>query len=356
MHGGDTGGPGSAGGGTGRIYIGNLPGDYTEKDVEREFDRFGKIVKLEFKRTVSGAGYCFLEYADSRDAKDAIAQLHGRPPPGMRDAAPLRVEIPLSRSGRPGDGFREEAMARGLTSRRGRFVLEIRGLPPSGSWQDLKDHFRGIGDVGFAEVRKDPDVPDSVVGELSFFTKRDMVEAIEVLDGSTFRSHEGEKSRISVREKRVAGGRGGRSDDEYEAAAYDSDARGRARSGKYSNHYESSNGGYGGGSAGGYRSSMDAMRESASRGRLGGASAGGYYGYQQPASSPSGRGVHGSYADGSRRGRSRSRESGLPARSGYGGYGPPGSYYDAPGVSPRGSRLSVDHGSRRFDEWADRRR
>ncbi|EPT24732.1 RNA recognition motif-containing protein [Toxoplasma gondii TgCatPRC2] len=350
MFGGDRSAAG--GGGSGRIYIGSLPGEYTDKDVEREFEKFGKIIKLEFKRTVSGAGYCFLEYADPRDARDAIAQLHGRPPPGMRGAAPLRVEIPLARSSRP-DGFGEEALPRGLAGRRGRFVLEVRGLPPSGSWQDLKDHFRGIGDVGFAEVRKDPDAPDSVMGKVSFFSKRDMMEAIEVLDGSTFRSHEGEKSRISVREKRAPGGRGGRSDDAHDAAAYDTDARGGRRT-KYGSLYESSNGGYSTGGADAYRNSIE-MMDPSSRGRSGGPGAGGYYGLH-PTGSPSPPRGHAAYTENNRRGRSRSGERGPPTRGAYGAYGPPASYYDRIGTSPRCPRLSMERGSRRFDDWTDRRR
>ena len=31
----------------------------------------------------------------------------------------------------------------------------ITGLPPTGSWQDLKDHMRDAGDVCFADVYKD---------------------------------------------------------------------------------------------------------------------------------------------------------------------------------------------------------
>ena len=86
--------------------------------------------------------------------------------------------------------------------KRGDYVLEVAGLPPTGSWQDLKDHFRVCGDVGYADVwgGGDPDAPR--FGEVSFFSRRDMLDALERLDGSTFRSHQNEKSRISVREKR----------------------------------------------------------------------------------------------------------------------------------------------------------
>lgn len=38
--------------GSGRVYIGNLPADYTEKDVQKEFETFGSIVKIDLKKAV----------------------------------------------------------------------------------------------------------------------------------------------------------------------------------------------------------------------------------------------------------------------------------------------------------------
>jgi arginine/serine-rich splicing factor 1/9 len=58
------------------------------------------------------------------------------------------------------------------------------GLPPSGSWQDLKDHMREAGDVYFAEVYKDG------TGVVEFARQDDMKYAIKKLDDSRFRSHE----------------------------------------------------------------------------------------------------------------------------------------------------------------------
>lgn len=188
-------------GGSGRVYVGSLPGHFSEKDIYREFETFGPILKVELKKAANGTGYAFIEYQDARDARDAIAQLHGRPPPGEKDAAPLRVELPNNRRemGRGGGGPGPRIPS---GAKRGDYILEIAGLPPTGSWQDLKDHFRVCGDVGYADVwgGGDPDAPR--FGEVSFFSRRDMLDALERLDGSTFRSHQNEKSRISVREKR----------------------------------------------------------------------------------------------------------------------------------------------------------
>lgn len=61
------------------------------------------------------------------------------------------------------------------------FVL---GLPPSGSWQDLKDHMRDAGDVCYADVFKDG------TGVVEFVKYDDMKYALKKLDDSRFRSHE----------------------------------------------------------------------------------------------------------------------------------------------------------------------
>jgi arginine/serine-rich splicing factor 1/9 len=60
----------------------------------------------------------------------------------------------------------------------------VSGLPVTGSWQDLKDHFREAGDVMFADVYKDG------TGRVEFSRKDDMKKALRDLDDSKFRSHE----------------------------------------------------------------------------------------------------------------------------------------------------------------------
>lgn len=58
------------------------------------------------------------------------------------------------------------------------------GLPPSGSWQDLKDHMREAGDVCYADVFKDG------TGAVEYMRYEDMKYALRKLDDSRFKSHE----------------------------------------------------------------------------------------------------------------------------------------------------------------------
>ncbi|GIX64550.1 serine/arginine-rich splicing factor 1, putative [Babesia caballi] len=175
-------------GGSGRVYVGNLPDTCSQKDVETEFKKFGRLVSCELKKNSGGTAFAFLEYEDARDARDAIKQRDGADFLGQR----IRVEIPFSVKDE-GRGSRRRGPG---PPRRGRYLVEVTGLPPSGSWQDLKDHLRDAGECAHADVFR------GGVGEVSFYSRSDMEYAIDKFDGSTFRSHEGEKAKIRVRERR----------------------------------------------------------------------------------------------------------------------------------------------------------
>lgn len=58
------------------------------------------------------------------------------------------------------------------------------GLPPSGSWQDLKDHMREAGDVCYADVYRDG------TGVVEYLRHDDMKYALRKLDDTKFKSHE----------------------------------------------------------------------------------------------------------------------------------------------------------------------
>ena len=60
----------------------------------------------------------------------------------------------------------------------------VSGLPPTGSWQDVKDHMREAGEVIYADVFRDG------TGVVEFSHKDDMEWAVKNLDDSKFKSHE----------------------------------------------------------------------------------------------------------------------------------------------------------------------
>ena len=63
-------------------------------------------------------------------------------------------------------------------------ALIMAGLPPTGSWQDLKDHMREAGDICYADVFHDG------TGVVEFVRYEDMKYAVKKLDDTKFKSHE----------------------------------------------------------------------------------------------------------------------------------------------------------------------
>ncbi|CAH8376729.1 unnamed protein product [Eruca vesicaria subsp. sativa] len=181
------------------IYVGNLPGDIRESEIEDLFYKYGRIVDIELKVPPRPPCYCFIEFEHPRDAKDAVDGRDGYNFDGCR----LRVE--LSHGGRGqssgdrrggyggggsyrgggGGGGGGGGSARFGVSRHSEFRVIVRGLPSSASWQDLKDHMRKAGDVCFAEVTRDR---DGAYGVVDYTNYDDMKYAIRKLDDTEFKN------------------------------------------------------------------------------------------------------------------------------------------------------------------------
>ncbi|KAK2976897.1 hypothetical protein RJ640_024731 [Escallonia rubra] len=183
------------------LYVGNLPGDVRERDVEDLFYKYGPIVEIDLKIPPRPPGYAFVEFEDPRDAEDAIRGRDGCKYDGQR----LRVE--LAHGGRglsSSDRYSSYSSggSRGGLSRRSEFrellihhsVVLVTGLPHSASWQDLKvsmiylsDHMRQAGDVCFSQVFRDYD-GYGMRGIVDYTNYEDMKYAIRKLDDTLFRN------------------------------------------------------------------------------------------------------------------------------------------------------------------------
>ena len=176
-----------------KVYVGNLPPDCRTRDLEDIFYKYGKIVDIDLHSS-RRPPFAFVEFVDPRDAEDAVQARDNYDLDGYR----IRVEFPrASTKGRSsgsrgygggnyrGGGGGGRGRGRGGNFRRGRgYECLISGLPPSGSWQDLKDHFREAGDIVYADAYRDG---TGVVA----FSKMDQVRrAVRDLNDSKFRSHE----------------------------------------------------------------------------------------------------------------------------------------------------------------------
>ncbi|KAI4374341.1 hypothetical protein MLD38_012348 [Melastoma candidum] len=167
------------------VYVGNLPGDIREREVEDLFKKYGPVVHIDLKIPPRPPGYAFVEFEDARDAEDAIRGRDGYDFDGHR----LRVELAHGGRGHPSSSDRHSSYGGGRAShgasRRSEFRVLITGLPSSASWQDLKDHMRRGGDVCFSQVFRDGGGTTGIVDYTSY---EDMKYAIKKLDDSEFRN------------------------------------------------------------------------------------------------------------------------------------------------------------------------
>lgn len=176
------------------IYVGNLPGDVRESEIEDLFYKYGRIIDIDLKLPPRPPGYCFIEFDSARDAEDAIKGRDGYKFDGQR----LRVE--RAHGGRASSvdvygSYSSGSHSSGLHKRTGYRVI-VHGLPTSASWQDLKDHMRRAGDVCFSQVYRKG---CGTVGVVDYTSYEDMKYAVRKLDDSEFRNPFA-RSYIRVRE------------------------------------------------------------------------------------------------------------------------------------------------------------
>eukprot|EP00192_Tetraselmis_astigmatica_P014423 CAMPEP_0117653484 /NCGR_PEP_ID=MMETSP0804-20121206/3218_1 /TAXON_ID=1074897 /ORGANISM="Tetraselmis astigmatica, Strain CCMP880" /LENGTH=171 /DNA_ID=CAMNT_0005459667 /DNA_START=370 /DNA_END=882 /DNA_ORIENTATION=- len=140
-----------------RVFVGNLPQDIRERELEDLFYKYGRIIEIDLKLPPRPPGFAFIEFDDPRDAIAAVQGRDGYDFYGSR----LRVELAKGGGGAAGPrgGFGGDRGGRRGADRgygaappaNAEFRVQVYGLPPTASWQDLKDHMRKAGDVSFAQ-------------------------------------------------------------------------------------------------------------------------------------------------------------------------------------------------------------
>jgi len=105
-----------------RIYVGNLPIDIKERELDDLFYKFGKIRDIEIKRPNRPPAYAFIAFDDRRDAEEAIRRRDGYDFDGDR----LRCEMSKDSRSR-----NEDRRGGGGGKRRSDYRVTIKNLPKS---------------------------------------------------------------------------------------------------------------------------------------------------------------------------------------------------------------------------------
>jgi len=87
------------------LYVGNLPFDVGEKDLEELFTSYGEVVSANVitdRQTGRARGFAFVEMGQSEDAKKAIEALDGKEFKGRN--LTVNVAKPRTENSRSGNG------------------------------------------------------------------------------------------------------------------------------------------------------------------------------------------------------------------------------------------------------------
>ncbi|XP_028263034.1 serine/arginine-rich splicing factor 6-like isoform X2 [Parambassis ranga] len=160
-----------------RVYVGRLSYHVREKDIQRFFSGYGKLLEVDLKN-----GYGFVEFEDMRDADDAVYELNGK------ELCGERVVIEHARGPRrDGYGYAGRSSSWNRPGRdkygppvRTEHRLIVENLSSKCSWQDLKDFMRQAGEVTYADAHKGR----ANEGVIEFRSRSDLKRAIEKLDGT----------------------------------------------------------------------------------------------------------------------------------------------------------------------------
>ncbi|CAK8688863.1 serine/arginine-rich splicing factor 4-like [Clavelina lepadiformis] len=194
-----------------RVFIGRLSNRASERDVERFFEGFGKILEVNLK-----TGYGFVEFDDSRDADDAVYEMNNQTLCGERVTVEHAKGTPRSRGGDYGGSYGGSRNFRGSGGGGGgggrfgggrdygggryggrddygggrrnfgpppartKYRVIVENLSSRCSWQDLKDYLRTAGEVSFAEAHQ----KNRNEGVVDFVSYDDMKAAIDKLDNT----------------------------------------------------------------------------------------------------------------------------------------------------------------------------
>eukprot|EP00088_Acartia_fossae_P029807 TRINITY_DN3071_c0_g3_i3.p1 TRINITY_DN3071_c0_g3~~TRINITY_DN3071_c0_g3_i3.p1 ORF type:complete len:214 (-),score=55.96 TRINITY_DN3071_c0_g3_i3:315-956(-) len=152
-----------------KVYIGNLPEDIRDDDIEKLLKGYGRVDNIIMK-----GNYCFVEFEDGRDAEDAVKDLDG-----VREWG-NRIRLEHAKDSKLSSRRRSPPRRRGNPpGRKTGYRVIVENLSTKTSWQDLKDFFRQCGEITYTNAHNQR--PGE--GIVEFGCRDDMDYALDKLDG-----------------------------------------------------------------------------------------------------------------------------------------------------------------------------
>lgn len=187
-----------------RIYVGHLSHRVRETDIEDFFSRYGRVREVLLKN-----GFGFVEFDDPRDAEEAVYRCNGKELRGERIIVEITKRPPRGRDpyrnggGRSSYSYGSRSSFRSPTRNpayqysQTKYKLRVKNLSSRYSWQDLKDMFRTVGEVMYADAHREK----KNEGIVCFACYADLKKAKDALDGKEYNGRRLELIEVSDRSR-----------------------------------------------------------------------------------------------------------------------------------------------------------
>lgn len=189
-------------GGKSTVWAGGLPREIDEKELEKQFEKYGPISEVRLPRTGSGPPFAFIEFKNADDAADCIDKMDA-------EAAfnhPVRIEGEgraakrrdsrdrgrRSRSRGGAAGRRSRSRGRRDTVPVGNHKITLERLPHDMTWIELKElgkqYVDNARDVTFARTYRNRD--GDACGIIEFVRRDDADYVVKKLDDRKIKDHD----------------------------------------------------------------------------------------------------------------------------------------------------------------------
>ncbi|XP_063683624.1 serine-arginine protein 55-like [Bolinopsis microptera] len=173
------------------VYLGKIPSDTQEQDIKKFFKNYGKLLDIIIKK-----GYSFVEFEDRRKAEEACDDLNSRDFLGNRCVVQLAKGSNRTKNRSPprSDYCPSTASHTRIRPYNTENRVVVDNLSTRTTWRELKDYFRRVGEVTFADAHRYQERQ----GIVDFARRSEMRSAVKRLDNTDL---DGRRIRVTCQKR-----------------------------------------------------------------------------------------------------------------------------------------------------------
>jgi len=158
-----------------RVFVGNIPYSVSKSELREHMERAGEVVRVDLFLDEMGysRGCGIVEYSSYLEAKRAVSIINQSRLMGRVITVKEDETYPSPRQKQP-------------SPRSSQTQITVSNIPPSVTWQQLKDVCRELGNVLRADILVDKYGKSTGEGVVIYETLEEAMEAFRLLNGAIF--------------------------------------------------------------------------------------------------------------------------------------------------------------------------